>query len=923
MSQDLTRLIVDTKVKNTFAGKLFSNKKITTVDKVFLPSTSDLVRKFRIDVIKKASDFAYMSNLCHIYNFDFQESRPEYFLRDPAYPNSSIKINGEGNLESIDSYIDSYGIAPALNVDINEFLKTKEALPYNGKVMSIDMPSGKGVFHTISMGEYPQTIVEESLENILEGLFCSGNLKEGLQATGKLFTTHFSNFGTAFSRQNPEFIYNGEKYVRVVSRLSHSSAKYSDGRFVQDQEVHWVKVEPIQFKIKNWDKLPKTINPKGNGRAKSMELESFDVILSGVAFSPSKDLEYNNLWQNSIIRAFLNSSSNKKLGQNSHYAHELDWDFSETGFLQQAFNLSRVPITEYTIPQHEKRIEDYAFEGCVSLKKIIVPSHVNYISVLAFKNCNLNYVYMNRLTGNIEFSSDMPKNLSECVGLCDLKKLSKTIKFEDYSFLLSATNLRKIGKLSNVLEKNKISINIDTAKELISNIRFETFIQNSDFRFFKNELKDALTELQKTPFEHIQAGFYKFATLFGCFSKQKIIDKHGKDTETILAQKASTFMAQIIKRGLVGIDDFDDFVKDIPLAFEPNQDFLKFITQQGKDGKLENLDMLMTLNSGGYSGIIAKVMTQFDKVKNYRTTLGPNGIPITVPWVDAIIKFDEENAYYGVTPENIDIANEFASRGLDQETFIEAINLRAEAKQKNAPSHILGEELKEDTILESIEKIKQSTKLELQTSRKLIDDLYAKRFTYEMLDKYDPKNAILGLYTSCCGTITSEYYGSDIARASILSDEVQNLVVKNYNGEIVAKGTIYLNKDQGYAVINDFEISSIFKQHEKGIGFYNVKLDSSEEQERDMIFKAFMRGIHAFVEKYDEKNPDKPIQFVNVGLGHNRLQEQCSKFAEATKLLTVPSDYQFCDAQDIQKVLYDRKKYYKNIDHEIDKHQWK
>ena len=734
--------------------------------------------------------------------------------------------------------------------------------------------------------------------------FNSGKLKDGLKATGRWYTSCSDSYNLTF-RQNPEFLYNGEKYVRVC--VSNYNQELPNGTLAYRDTIQWVRVEPIEFYIKNWDKLPKSINPKGHGRAQTIELESKNIIITGMPYCLDKTCDNLNLWQNSIIRAFLNGSSNQKLGKNSSFSHKHDnFDFSNGGFLQQAFNLSREPIVEYTIPPHQKSIGSYEFCGCVNLQKVIIPSHVNHVDISAFVDSNIKYLYINRTTGNMEFTQELPQDLSECIGMCELSKLTKTIEMDNFATFFSMSDLRKISKLTNILYKNNMTISDVTAKELISNLRFESFINYSDFRFFKNELKDTLVEIKKSCLMEEEKDFYKFAVLLGCFSNQRLIDKHGKETLIIMAQKASSFLAHIVKNKLIDIERLDRIVKDIPLGFEPSQEFLKFISQQGAGGELENLDMLLTLNAGGYPGVFAKVMTQFDKVKKYRTTLGPNGTPITVSWLDAITKFDDENAYYGVTSENLDIAKEMSSHGLEQEVFMEAVNLRKEAQENNIPEHILGEELKEETILESIDKIKADTELKLQDSREIIDKLYEKRFTYEMLSKYDPKNAIMGLYTSCCGTITGCLYGADIAKASIIKDDVQNLVIRNYNGDIIAKGTIYLNKKQGFAVINDFELNDIYKNNEHGIGFYNVKKGSTEEQDRELIFKAFMRGINAFVTKYDEQNPDKTIRYVAVGLGHNRLQAQCEKFKDATNVFSVPEDYQFCDAQDAQKILYDR-----------------
>ena len=92
-----------------------------------------------------------------------------------------------------------------------------------------------------------------------------------------------------------------------------------------------------------------------------------------------------------------------------------------------------------------------------------------------------------------------------------------------------------------------------------------------------------------------------------------------------------------------------------------------------------------------------------------------------------------------------------------------------------------------------------------------------------MLDKHDPKNAIIGLYASCCATITSGHYGKTIAESTMIAHDVQNLVVKDSKGNIIAKGAMYVNSQKGYAVINDFEVNEKYRSHETAeAGYYSV-----------------------------------------------------------------------------------------------------
>ena len=305
-----------------------------------------------------------------------------------------------------------------------------------------------------------------------------------------------------------------------------------------------------------------------------------------------------------------------------------------------------------------------------------------------------------------------------------------------------------------------------------------------------------------------------------------------------------------------------------------------------------------------YPGLFASAMANFDSVISLRTTLGENGVPVTIPWEQALEKFYLGREYEGVNSENEDIAKVYSKKGVGQEGFEEAVYLRRTAKKRKVPEHILGKPLKEETILESIERIKDQTKEELKDGKEMIEELYAKKFTFEWLSKYAPENGIMGLFADCCGTITSSYYGSDIARASIAAPDVQNLVIRDHEGNIISKGTMYVNEKAGYAVINDFELNRKYREHERQSGKYDVEVDSKDEQEREQIFQTYLRGIQAFVEEYNNQHPDNRLKQINVGTTYNRLKRQIERYEKATENLTVPQEYNFRDAEYEQYILY-------------------
>ena len=126
-------------------------------------------------------------------------------------------------------------------------------------------------------------------------------------------------------------------------------------------------------------------------------------------------------------------------------------------------------------------------------------------------------------------------------------------------------------------------------------------------------------------------------------------------------------------------------------------------------------------------------------------------------------------------------------------------------------------------------------------------------YSFEWLPKQEYDNLILGKYCSCCAHIESN--GQGIMRASMILDTVQNLVIRNGFGEIIAKSTIFVNKEKGYAVFNNVETS----------------LNHREKEELEKIYNAFLRGTIAFVKTYNENNMDYPITNVSIGANRNTI----------------------------------------------------
>ena len=207
---------------------------------------------------------------------------------------------------------------------------------------------------------------------------------------------------------------------------------------------------------------------------------------------------------------------------------------------------------------------------------------------------------------------------------------------------------------------------------------------------------------------------------------------------------------------------------------------------------------------------------------------------------------------------------------ITQTEFNDAKSIMRESKIKGTPTNILGKHLKD--ITNDIEQYKKETErlaeAGVKEAKEIVDkltDVVNKEFTYEWLEKNDPLNLVLGLFCNCCASLAGVGYG--IMRSSIIHPGVQNLIVRDKNGIPVAKATIYVNREQGYAVINNFEVAHNMRGH------------------HEEIYNEFMQGIEVFAEAYNEQNPDKPLKKINVGIHLNDLEEQVKRGRKPSEIL--------------------------------------
>lgn len=865
-----------------------------------------------------ATDFALMQGLFQSRTFSdrLNQFTVNVWNRAPGSDNYGTVVNEEGTLT--ERRLDHFrmGLRPCFNIK----LPTDKTHPHEKenieKVLStikeVKDKTDTYLYHTLEVGKYPKSVTPKDINNHLEKLFNGGQLHEELIATGLVFTT---NGQTDFnqpcsSRLNPVFEYNGKQYARVISRAHHHTNEFNNySRMPANGTPRWVEIEPITCKIKNWHELPKEINPQGKGSAKNIEVITEQAIVGGVPFYPNNSDDYRQLWQNSTLRGFLNGVN---VGMNIAFNAKNGGDFTHSGgIINEAFNLDRQPVLDYVVPKTETEIHEHAFAGCVHLNSVTMHKGVEKVEENAFSDCSFKYAIFNKKDDSISFSNTLPEN--QTCEIIETEILKKAFNDFDFGMLTDKKNINNYLALAKQLNKSKFSLPSVFVRELANNNKLSEFVEKSYFRIFKSELTDLNNRLEIYPDEE-KIAFYKFANSLGCFDSSKMLDEKGRESKTLVCQKATSFMKTALKHKNLPLGSYEMFFKTLPIDTKPNQDFLNFVSH--KKGKIfDHLTYLLHLEFE-FPGVFAKVMHDFERVKQYRDAADENGKPVTLSWADALKKFNLKHKYFGVTDENADMAELFAIKGLSQKVFDEANEIFQRARANEIKNHIISKYLKEESILEVInrekekldqfkenmenkksvlEQIKEAnskTNEDIAESKELIEKLYRQQFSYEFLDKSDPINAILGLYTDCCATLSSNYYGKTIATASIEQPDVQNIVVRNNKGEIIAKGTLYVNQQQGYGVINGFEMKEYYQADNK-------------RTDRILITNAFQRAVKDFAEEYDKEN-EIPLNKVTLGMRSNKLLEQCESFKTATENYEVPVEYRFADAVCFQKVFYDR-----------------
>ena len=333
---ELKDFIVRTRLGNTDEKQRTGNSAFDTQDFVFFETKDEVENITDEERYIYASDYAVMNGAL----LDGQRRGPKdrqstwHWLRS-AYSKIDVDYVGlDGSLNSNSVHREFAGLCPALHLNLSSVISARSA-SRDFKIEPFKDKSGKILYHTIEFGSYPQDKAKNSSE--LEKLY---NARK-LTPTGKTYTGYMKKDGSF--EQNQEFEYGGKKYVRVISKKYDNDSEYKDKtKAPEDGTPMWAEVQPIKWKIKNWNELPRSINPNGSGTAKTIYVKSEEEIMSGIPFYPEYGETEHTMWQNSPLRAIFNGYDlqeelNKGNG-NKRYKAGRNYNFKGKGFLQEAFD---------------------------------------------------------------------------------------------------------------------------------------------------------------------------------------------------------------------------------------------------------------------------------------------------------------------------------------------------------------------------------------------------------------------------------------------------------------------------------------------------------------------------------------------------------------------------------------------------------
>lgn len=495
-------------------------------------------------------------------------------------------------------------------------------------------------------------------------------------------------------------------------------------------------------------------------------------------------------------------------------------------------------IDNLVLPYTIKNIGTEAFRGCKSLKQIVIPTGISIIGDNVFENCdNLKAVYFPNSI--ISFGENRSKNFKYFTKKLDGFTLSYLPEEESIltsDIKINPAILSKYWKHKNILLKeqnNKVICDFyNKFLPLLNQSKAESLILYHNFTFLKKFNLEFISDSDAI-------AFYKLMYNLGGISLP--INFNNKKVD--YAQKVGEFFLEKSVKNKFSINGLNNFLKTMEInGFK--KEYTDFILTS-YDKIIEHTDI--------DKDFIAKTYNKFEIIQKTNTSNRGSQRQLK-PTIEKFIDYFKIGKFKNITPTNKKIAEIIAPFTSRQDSFDNAVSIDAERVKNNTPNNILGFHLKEEKPFEKIDKMADNIKQTNFDTIQNLTDVAENEFTFDWLEKNDPTNLILGKLCSCCAHLES--VGYSIMRGSIVDPNIQNLVIRDKNNEIIAKSTLFINPKERYGVFNNVEV--------------NTDIPSYKHEQ---IYEKFILGARQFVENYNKKNPNSPIEIVTVGMGNNDLEK--------------------------------------------------
>jgi len=538
-------------------------------------------------------------------------------------------------------------------------------------------------------------------------------------------------------------------------------------------------------------------------------------------------------------------------------------------------------LEELVFPNSLKTINGFAFSDCKSLKRIEFNSFLKHIDNTAFNNLENMYLMKVREDDPLcSFKIILSTNKEENINIIEMYSLDD-IYFSGYEGVALKRVLGNEDILSSqdeIIEKYLHKYNVKFPYGFIKRIKEENgvnaFLNGTNFKNFKRTQMYIPSRVNEMDLND----FYTFVYNVGCFSKDK--ELNNRANEWVINHVFNKNSRLPISKMHSNFDTWKPKGE--------NREFCEFLFGRDSQNKTLNFDEILKEKQFGY--FLGKIYEEYQdedkqlkKGGRYRDEKtnklkfrffrraedGTVKIKDFKPTVSLFKEYFVLERFDNVeTEKDYKIAKELGKwPGMGQEEYEEGKQIMKEFYSSGIETNIVGKHLNDE-----IEKYKRESERlakegvkEAEEIIKKLSNIVAKEFTYEWLEKNDEKVLVLSLYCKCCAGLAGVGFG--IMKASILHPDVQNLVINDKYGNPVAKSTVYVNREQRYALFNNVEVNDQF------------------ENFKDQIYKEYIVGVEAFVRAYNERFRDKPLRKVNVGIHLNDLEEQIKRGRKPSEML--------------------------------------